>query len=256
MQPTATGWKSGSFNVGQVGAEDRSYGPEKGEGFELGIRGFLLDKTLRMSAAAYRFEYDDLQVERSTIENFVSTLQTVNAAEATTQGIEFEMAWAPAQVEGLQLRGALNFNSTEFDKFENAPCYGGQTISMGCSIDATGIVSQDLSGNELPRAPDLSLSAGFDFTRPLGATGLNFTLAADAVHSDDYNASITFNPKTVQDSYTKANVSLRLFPSDERWDVALIGNNVTDEYSTSTCFSGAQASEITFLVPKPRRPAY
>ncbi|MEM6583949.1 MAG: TonB-dependent receptor, partial [Pseudomonadota bacterium] len=111
-----TGWKSGSFNVDQPTPSDRSYEPETAEGGELGLKAMLFDDTLRLSAAAYYYEYDDLQVSKtvSAPGGAGTLLQVVNAATAEVSGIELDVTFAPAAIEGLTLFAAVNYNKGEF----------------------------------------------------------------------------------------------------------------------------------------------
>ncbi|MEM1156199.1 MAG: TonB-dependent receptor [Pseudomonadota bacterium] len=243
-----TGWKSGSFNVDNASAEDRSYEPETAEGGELGLKAMLLDDTLRLGAAVYYYEYDDLQVSRtvSLPGGTATELRTVNAATAEVSGIEVDVTYAPAAIEGLTLFAAVNYNQGEFKDFQNAPCYGGQTIDLGCDRNFEqganqgfgGFTAQDLSGEDLSRSPEWTGSLGFDYERPIDDSELLLGISAATAYNDDMYMDVTYNPRTLLDSYWKTNVSLRLSTVERNWELALIANNITDEVTASTCFSG------------------
>ena len=73
-----------------------------------------------------------------------------------------------------------------------------------------------------------------------GAIGLNYEqmitdslllgLAVDARYSDDYNASNFAAPLAQQSSYWSLDASLRLAAENEKWEVAVIGRNLTNEF--------------------------
>ncbi len=260
-----SGWKSGSFNVDQPTADDRSYEPETAEGGEIGFKGMLLDNTLRVNASAYYYEYDDLQVSKTiSIPGGTGTLlKVVNAATAEVSGVEVELTYAPAAVEGLTLHGAINYNRGEFEEFPDAPCYGGQLIAQGCARNFEpganelapgfalgGFTAQDLSGEDLPRSPEWTGSFGFDYQFALGAGDLMLGIAASTTYADEMWMNVTRNPRTLQDDYWKSSAALRLYPQDQNWELALIGSNLEDEITASTCFSGP-FDQAAGLVPNP-----
>ena len=102
-----------------------------------------------------------------------------------------------------------------------------------------GFSAQDLSGERLPRAPEWSGTAGFDYQRSIGSGSLMFGLAASASYTDEIVRDISYSPGAIQDSYTKTNAAVRLFSADNTWEIALIGNNLSDEVTADNCFVGA-----------------
>jgi iron complex outermembrane receptor protein len=245
------GFKSGSFNIegAPLPNEDVSFGNEEAKGGELGLKALLLDDTLRLSGAIYSYKYDNLQVSQVEFRDAGAgtLLKTVNAATATSEGVEMDATFRPSGVAGLTLNAAVAYNKAEFDDFKTAGCYGGQTVALGCDqrFDPNvngglgGFSAQDLSGERLPRAPEWSGSVGFDYQRSIGTGSLMLGLAANATYTDEIVRDISYSPGVFQDSYTKTNAALRLFSADNTWEVALIGNNLGDEVTADNCFVGA-----------------
>ena len=66
----------------------------------------------------------------------------------------------------------------------------------------------------------------FDFDYPL-SNSLDLGVRLDVFHTSEYDASATYDPALVQDSYTK--MDLRVALRTETWEVALLGKNLTDE---------------------------
>ena len=86
--------------------------------------------------------------------------------------------------------------------------------------------AQDLSGEELLRAPEWTASLGFNYQRPV-AQDWTLNLGANTYWTDDYYHNILLRDDMRQDSFFKHDASISL--SDDRWTVALIGKNLGDE---------------------------
>jgi iron complex outermembrane receptor protein len=249
------GFKSGSFNSDQLSPTGRDFGPEYARGGELGLKTLLSDETLRMNLALYYYRYRDLQV--GTIEGAGATAMTrvLNAAEATAKGAEFDFEYAPAGLSGLTFNGSLAYNEGEFEEFPSAPCYGGQTQALGCNIDLTGDGigdAQNLAGTPLNAAPDWAGSIGFDLDRPIGAGSLGIGLSSATTYEGSIYRDLTQAPGTRQSDFWKLNANLRLYDDSRGWEAALIGKNLTDEYTGSKCAVGAFGGPLGGLAPNPR----
>jgi len=234
------GFKSGSFNtIVYIDENTRAdFGDEKAEGGELGLKSRLLDRQLSLNLASYYYRYSDLQVGANDLsETGGIVLRTINAASAEVYGAEMDMTFYPRAIPMLSLHGGLNYNHARYDHFGNAPCGNGQTIAEGCDQlynEATGrYTSQDLSGRALVRAPTWSGNAGFDYSVPIGDLTLSF--GSTTVFSSNYYVNLVALPGYKQDAYYKLNANIALKGRDDRWEVALIGNNLNDEIIASLC---------------------
>ena len=69
-------------------------------------------------------------------------------------------------------------------------------------------------------------------------SGMYLALAGDARYSDSYLASGFANPLSKIDSYWYFEGSIRLGSEDGRWEVALIGKNLSDEFWVSGVVDG------------------
>ena len=76
---------------------------------------------------------------------------------------------------------------------------------------------------------------GAEYIMPIGSN-LGLTIAADVIYSAEYFTSLTLDPATIQDAYTKINARVALGGQDQQWEVALVGRNLTDE--TVVSYSG------------------
>jgi iron complex outermembrane receptor protein len=77
------------------------YDSETGKGGEVGMKGSFMDGTMRVNAAVFYYDYEDLQVQ--TFNANTIQFETSNAGELNTQGFEVDAIWS-TPVEGLSLR--------------------------------------------------------------------------------------------------------------------------------------------------------
>jgi outer membrane receptor protein involved in Fe transport len=147
-------------------------------------------------------------------------------------GVDFDATYDPAEVPGLTINAAVNWNRSHYDAFTNAPCGNGQTISEGCNLllnSAAGrFTAQDLSGAVLVRAPEWMGVVGADYDLTL-SNGTTIALGATATYTSSYSTALVDLPGFYQPSYVKLNANVALRGPDNAWEVALIGNNITDK---------------------------
>jgi iron complex outermembrane recepter protein len=275
------GYKSGSFSVavpanvirnsaGQIiGADDKSFGDEKVTGYELGVKSRLFDRSLTANLAFYDYRYKGLQV--GGIEPAISgvpVIRTVNAGKARTYGVDFDLAYRPPGIEGLNLNASVNWNHARYQELNNIPCYTGQTVAQGCrnffgafpatarpgqpsqvapgagSVVVGGLsgyyTGQDLSGTQMIRAPEWTANFGFDYEMPVG-NGLKLRLANNNQYSAKYptfQAINRPNEDNFQEIFLKIDASVAVSHEAELWEFALIGKNITDKVTGSTCSPG------------------
>ncbi len=243
---------SGLFNPGQ----DASFGDERVRGGELGVKTLLADGDLMVNLAGYYYEYDGLQVgfnEITSAGNYI--IFTRNAAGADSYGIDFDMAYSPSTVDGLTITAAASWNQSQFTDFR-APCWGGQTVAQGCNLDpdptansgAGGYVSQDLSGSSLVRAPAWQLNGNIDYDIPVG-NGLTLATGLGGQYSGRFLTNTAAREDMYQDAYFKLDANIALRGPDDRWELALIGNNLTNEIIRGNCSNGGYADSSTRIQP-------
>jgi iron complex outermembrane receptor protein len=234
------GYKSGSFSITTPAAtgQDNSFGDENVKGGEIGLKSRLFDRQLSFNIAAYYYKYRGLQVGANQEQGGIPVLRTLNAGAARVYGVEADASFRPAQVEGLELHAAVNWNKAEFTRLEQVPCWGGQTVAEGCNQGFNPLTErftgQDLSGEPLVRAP--RWQANFGFSKQWSLTdALDLIFSNDNVYASKYKANLGLRDDYLRKGYFKADVALTLKASDNRWEFALIGKNVTDRYTATTC---------------------
>jgi outer membrane receptor protein involved in Fe transport len=239
-----TGYKSGGFSTNTVisalsfaNPDSLVFDPETAEGGELGFKTTLVDGRMVVNGTLYRYTFDDVQI--SVFNSATTSFSVDNAAAARTTGFELESNFLAT--EKLLLRAQLGGNEGTYKDFITAPCYGGQTPAQGCNPNPDPLGSpttiQDLSGEDLTRAPRWQGSIGFDYNTPLGRNW-GFRWAAEAVYSDSYQTNTNNNPLSVQSDFWRINARVGFQTQDGRWDISLIGRNLTDEL-----YQGGQADK-------------
>lgn len=234
-----TGFKSGGYQAALVNTGTRigdlDFGPEKVRGGEIGAKGQFLDRRLRVSAAAFAYDFKNLQV--NAYDPARVTFVVGNAGKLVQRGFEMDANFRAT--DQLSLRGGFTYAHNRFRDYIGQ-CYAyafptGSTPATatpppGCQFanSMTLTLQQDNDGKQPARSPDWSGTAGFDFGVPIG--GLNVTLSGDAAYIGKYNASDTFGPYSVQDAIWRFNASLELASNDDHWSATLVGRNLTNKY--------------------------
>jgi iron complex outermembrane recepter protein len=270
------GYKSGSYNIVQPIApgDDNSYGDERVRGGEVGIKTRLADRQLNVNLAGYYYKYNGLQVGvNQAPEGGLPKLSTQNAGTARVYGIDFDMTYQPRDIEGLSLRAAVNWNKAKFTEFVGAPCAGGQTFAEGCDLLPRPLVptdpndalalgtgnfftdpvtgdpflysAQDLSGTPLSRAPEWQASIGVDYELPV-SDNMKLRLGVNGQYSSEYLTNLGRRDDFYQDEFFKLGANITLAGADDRWQLSLIGNNLTNQYTTGLCFNSNNAGGILF----------
>lgn len=233
------GFKSGGYNPrynsgGPIAApgDDVSFDQERVRGGEIGAKSELLDRSLRLSATAYSYKYSNLQVTSIDNSGLVAVIRIQNAAAARVKGLEFDANLAPRAIPGLRLASSINYTDARYLSFIS-PCFTGQTIAEGCNLlpDATTgrFTSQDLGGERLTNSAPWSMTFGASYELPAGA-GWMLGVAADTKYEGAYNPLPERDPLVRQADYWMLNASVRAFAEDGRWELALIGRNLTNVY--------------------------
>lgn len=245
-------YKSGSFDTTTlpVPGSDVSFGDEHVKGGEAGLKAQFMDRRLLVNLAGYYYEYDDMQVGANDATSAgLVIIRTLNAASAEVYGIDLDATYLPEAIDGLTLYGAVNYNRARYKDFDNAQCWGGQTIAEGCNRvfdDSTGLFSgQDLSGKPLVRAPEWTGNIGADYETAL-TEDLILALGVNATYSSKYATDLVLRSDQWQSSYWKTNASLALRNAADTWELALIGNNLNDKIVTGNCLNANLTGGIIF----------
>ena len=221
------GFKGGGFDMQLDGAQAVAvarfqFEDEDVIAYELGAKLSLDGGNAQLNAALFKSEFDDLQV--STIDAVTTTFNVGNAATATTQGLEVDLTWAVT--DQLTLFAAIAWLNSEYDDFPDGPCTFVQnpTSAPGCV--------QNLSGKELPYAPEFSGTINGDYVWSL-TKNLDLKAFLQVTYSDEFALVLDLDSNLFQDSYAKVDARITLMDADREWEVSLIGRNLNNETTTN-----------------------
>ena len=229
-----TGYKPGGISAPSVLLEsnlasDLNFGPEKALGGEVGLKGTFFDRRLSIISSLYYYQYTALQLNE--FDSQTTSFFIRNAGAALTKGVEVQGAYQASPE--LSFSGIVDYNDGYFSSYPGAACYVGQTAAQGCVTSPAGTSLQDLSGKPLPNAPRWVVTTGFSWNHPV-SKGLNLGLDGDLKYSSKYAFTLDGSPLGVQDGFMKLNARLRMFGDDNRWELAVIGRNLTNQFVAIT----------------------
>jgi iron complex outermembrane receptor protein len=253
----STGYKSGGFNARPFfPSQIQPFDPETLTSYEIGLKNTLRDGAMRLNAALFTNDYEDIIVFLTRCDSFspfpgAPCLMPVNGGNADVTGAEVELESRPTDRLSIDVSvGYLDFEYTEL-----AP-------SASVTLDAVTAFT-----------PKTKWSAGVQYDFPLGGGG---SLAArldvagqDDVFTDPVNSPaavdpleqrVPLNPVTSVPTvpfnrisgYTLANARLTYRPPGDDWRLALEVTNLTDEVYTLTHYYNQAAATVSGQPGKPQ----
>jgi len=214
------GFKAGGF---ALSPNADIFDPETVDAYEVGVKGSLFDRRVQFGLSAFYSRYDNLQ-ESTNVVLASGVIQAVvgNVAKAKSQGVEFSLTARLSPY--LTLSSELGYLDARYIHYPDAPCTVLQTLSASpCS--------QDLSGSVRAYAPKFSGNVGLNFAYPMG--DLELRVDPSMYFTTEYYQQASIDPLTLQGGYAKFDLRLGVGPADHRWEVALIGKNLTDKMTGS-----------------------
>lgn len=216
----STGFKSGAFNTSLVtSGQAAPVGEEEITSYEAGIKATFWENRMRLNAAVFYYDYQDIQSVAATFDpssGFPIT-RFLNAGDADVQGFEGEMLVQP--FENLEVSLALGLIDSEID------------ADAGLMVDGF-----PLDGNELPLTPGVSVSGFVRYHFPLTNAG-TITLQADFRWQDDVKLRVDNDPADVQEDYGVLNLRASWNSPSERYYATIFAENVLDEEYFDLAFS-------------------
>lgn len=227
----ATGYKSGGFNdVLQAAIDGPEFDPEEILSYQFGHKSQFMGGTFQMNSEAFYYDYTDLQVNQ-----LIEAMNIVrNAASATIYGAETEIVWLPS--ENFRVDFNLSYLKAEYDKFSN--------------YDVITDEVQVLDGSTMAKSPEVSGRLGLDYVFEL-ANGWQLTPRLSFAWSDDTKLVAFDDPGSLQESWTRTDVSINLLSPSSTWSVQLYVNNLEDDVVFTN--GGVNGNGVRTLTARPPR---
>ena len=213
----ATGYKGGGYNSRATLPQNVGpYEPETLIAYEVGMKGDFAEGRVRLNAAAFTGNYDDVQAaERRPGAAGQFDVLTDNLGDVEISGIELESTFLVTPA--LTFRANLAYLDAGWEEYLTA--------------------GRDFSFLDLKGAAEWSGYLGADYRVPLGNNEIAFHI--DLRYSDEYNVNGTTsagNPVTrVQydhfytNSVASVNAHVAFLGQDGRYRVSLYGRNLGDD---------------------------
>jgi iron complex outermembrane receptor protein len=203
----ARGYLAGGFNWVMTPTQDTfQYDSEYSWNYEIGLKSNWFNNKVAANLSFFYITINDKQV--STVDPDTNLNTITNAAEAYSYGCEIQLKAKP--IAGLELFANLGYNQAKFDKFDYT----------GWNSTYTAVVSQDMSGNYLPYAPEYTYNAGAQYRMANGLMGRVDVFGTGNFYGDPANLS-------EQEAYQLVN--LRLGYEGEHWEAYLWAKNLFDQ---------------------------
>lgn len=227
------GFKGGGFTqrVFPPFAFIPSFKPETSETFEAGIKTDLFDRKLRLNAAVFQNNYDNLQITvNDPTLGFAPIIQ--NAAKARIRGVELELQARPT--EELRIEAGLGYLDAEYR-----------------SVDIRALNAGVTTASQLQNAPKWTLSAGVSYAFDLGGAGTLTPRVDWSYRSRVYNDAIN-TPELIQDGYHLVNASIGYTDTNARWSINLGVKNLTKEVYLGSGYADSFGGLIEGVYGRPR----
>lgn len=220
------GSKSGGFVSNTLGTVDSNFTfrPERSENFEAGIKSTLFDGKVIANVSAYHTQFKNLQV--SVYQPDSSSYLTGNAASATSKGIEASLSIFP--IENFDITASGAYQDIKYDDYPGAACLASQQTCNPLDNNLAGFspaYTSKWTG---------SVTAHARFDTP-GDTKLDITGIA-AGRSKFFNSDDQSPIYGVQKGYVKLDMRVQLADRGDRWHLALVGKNLTNQLTTGSVF--------------------
>jgi iron complex outermembrane receptor protein len=212
----STGFKGGIYNDADITAP--AVKPETLDDIEGGFKSELFDDRLRLNAAVYHYDYNNLQVTSLTRAPTGQTSSELeNAAQATNTG--FELSFDAVPIDPLTVSGGIEIMHSRFTSFPDA------TISVPLPGGGNTTVSGSAQGFMVPHSPDFSgnLTVQYRMTTAYGMVVSSLNGSYESQFAWDADNRLKQKP------YGLLNGSIEWMP-DDAWLVKLWAKNITNTH--------------------------
>ncbi|HEY7799748.1 MAG TPA: TonB-dependent receptor [Hyphomonadaceae bacterium] len=212
--------------------DERQYGPDQTQNYEVGFKSELMDNSLILNGALFFIEWKDPQVSSATVNAAIPI--TINAEGAETKGVELAADWQATDY--LRLRGSYSYSDSKLTA--DVP-----DLIVTLTPPGFATVFEDgLSGDRLPGSPQNQLSVFAEYEQPLmNDAMLTYRFGYNwqdevLTRTGGRGGSLTL------DSYGVANASITYDPGGA-WQLTGYVKNLFDEYIETGARSTARNNQ-------------
>ena len=200
------GYRSAAFNAQFLFTQDdfTTVEPETLDSVELGFKTAWFDNRLQIDGAIFHYQYKNQQII-----NVYPTGQQplINLKKSKIDGGELEIVMRP--VRDFTARIGLGF--------------------LNSKVQEGTLASGDISGQKLPNAPSVSANVSGDWD-VWSTSDVALRLHVDSSYAAKQYLALPQEDAISQNAYTLVNARIALRSPDDKWNVGIWGNNLTDKF--------------------------
>jgi iron complex outermembrane receptor protein len=193
------------------------YGSDNTVNYELGFKGFALEKTVSMDIAAFYIDWSKVQINVIYPLNGAAYTITQNAGAARSYGVEWTLDWTPP-VRGLD--------------FTAVGAYTNATITQA----APGIYAT--AGDDLPYVSKVTSTVSVNYERPITDALTGFVGASWSYIGDRYSDFNFYTPESHSKIPAYDTFSVQLGVREKGITFEIYGKNLSDARGITSYSSG------------------
>lgn len=186
------------------------------DAFEVGMKSTLANGKLQFNAAAYFYDWQDLQATTAVDRAGIRLIVLANAGDAEVIGVEAEALWYPT--EEFSLRAGVNFMDAE-------------------------IKTGEFEGDTPVQSPEFSGTLLASYSPATTIWGLRPFINVDYTYRSKIELALKNNVADAQSAYGLLGLRAGLATPDEKWEFSVWARNLTDKLYKNQSFGG----DSTFL---------
>lgn len=207
---------------------------------EGGIKGALLDRSLRFALSGYWFETKDLQI--TAVGGAVNSARLLNAAKAVGYGVEGEIEARPIPNLTITASGSYNFTEIRDPNVRVGVCGSLCTV-----VDPMTAGLATINGNPLPQAPKFVGNLTARYAVPIGSTDEIYVYTDWAYRSSInyflYDA-LEFRGRPLLEGGLKLG-----YKAGDKVDFGIFARNITNQIRS---ISAIDFNNLTGMINEPR----
>ena len=226
--------------------------------YEIGVKTDLADGRIRLNAAAFYYDYNNLQYQATDPEVFNGGVGNIPESEIFGAELEFSAFLSDSLILDARMAWLDTEITSDHLALDNVQSEAAGNALLGQGFDlfsdeiqiARADQIQNVNGNELAKTPSFTGNLSLNWTKELEAWGemrstLQYTYRGDFKHRIFNNADTDIVP-----SYDVLDLVVGFYPgAGESWHVELVAKNLTDEDGINARFTdvfgvGATGDEL------------
>ena len=243
-------YKSPTYNIVNFFTNPDAVERETATAYELGFKSDLLDGALRLNAAVFHTEIDNLLPAIVSIgSGGIVTFR--NAGEAEITGAEFDMVWQPMPNwnPGLAIAGGATYLDAKYTDYPNGAGYDDTTGLYFGDDSLVGGPARDFTGNDVVRTPDLTTSLSLN-QFIAGVAGGDFEIGVDYYYNSGFNTTPQNSPLYEQPAYDLWSGRVSYFYNPWGLQVTAFVENAADEDDYQSILQQDFGRTVTLAPPR------